>query len=92
MIREGKARWDEPIVVKKEKPVFGSSILQFLGTPLTLTLRDALTLMIYLSDNTAANLIMHSDDANRLGNLTYMPRLGPQAILGATTRNHMRAT
>jgi beta-lactamase class A len=57
-IREGKARWDEPIVVKKEDLVSGSGILQFLDTPLTLALRDVLTLMIDLSDNTATNLMI----------------------------------
>ena len=51
-IREGKARWDEPIVLKKDDAVSGSGILQFMDAPLTLTLRDVLTLMIDMSDNT----------------------------------------
>jgi len=57
-IREGKARWDEPIVLKKEDQVGGSGLLQFMDTPLTLTLRDVLTLMIDFSDNTATNLMI----------------------------------
>jgi len=57
-IREGKAHWDEPIVLKKEDQVEGSGILSFLDAPLTLTLRDVLTLMIDLSDNTATNLMI----------------------------------
>lgn len=57
-IREGKARWDEPIVLKKDDQVSGSGILQFLDAPLTLTLRDVATLMIDLSDNTATNLLI----------------------------------
>lgn len=55
-IRSGKARWDEKIVLKKEDQVGGSGVLPFLDTPLQLTLRDVLTLMITLSDNTATNL------------------------------------
>ncbi|MGA3046611.1 MAG: serine hydrolase [Terracidiphilus sp.] len=57
-IREGKARWDEPIALKKDDEVSGSGILQFLDAPLTLTLRDVVTLMIDLSDNTATNLLI----------------------------------
>jgi len=57
-IRDGKARWDEPIELKKEDRVSGSGILQFLDAPLTLSLRDVVTLMIDLSDNTATNLLI----------------------------------
>jgi len=57
-IREGKARWDEPIVLKEDDAVSGSGILQFMDAPLTLTLRDVLTLMIDMSDNTATNLMI----------------------------------
>ncbi|MGA2848407.1 MAG: serine hydrolase [Terracidiphilus sp.] len=57
-IRGGKARWDESIVLKKDDAVSGSGILQFMDAPLTLTLRDVLTLMIDMSDNTATNLMI----------------------------------
>jgi beta-lactamase class A len=57
-IREGKARWDEPIVLKKDDAISGSGILQSMDAPLTLTLRDVLTLMIDMSDNTATNLMI----------------------------------
>jgi beta-lactamase class A len=36
--------------------VSGSGLLLFLGTPQTLTLKDILTLMVVMSDNTATNL------------------------------------
>lgn len=57
-IRDGTAQWEEPIVLKKDDKVEGSGLLQFLDTPLTLTLRDVVTLMIDFSDNTATNLMI----------------------------------
>ncbi|MFP5234067.1 MAG: serine hydrolase [Acidobacteriota bacterium] len=55
-IRLGKARWDEPIVLHRHEAVSGSGILTFLDAPVTLTLKDVLTLMVIVSDNTATNL------------------------------------
>jgi beta-lactamase class A len=57
-VREGKAKWDEPIVLKKGDAVPGSGILTLLDAPLTITLKDALTLMVVVSDNTATNLMI----------------------------------
>jgi beta-lactamase class A len=57
-VREGKARWDEPIMLKKGDAVPGSGILTLLDAPLTITLKDALTLMVVVSDNTATNLMI----------------------------------
>jgi beta-lactamase class A len=55
-VREGKARWDEPITLHLHEAVPGSGILTFLDAPVTLTLKDVLTLMVIVSDNTATNL------------------------------------
>ncbi len=55
-IRQGKARWDEPITLHPHQAVGGSGILTFLDAPVTLTLKDVLTLMVIVSDNTATNL------------------------------------
>jgi beta-lactamase class A len=55
-VREGRARWDEKITLKPGDSVPGSGLLLFLDTPLTLTLKDVLTLMVIVSDNTATNL------------------------------------
>jgi beta-lactamase class A len=55
-VRDGKARWDEPITLHPGEPVAGSGILTFFDTPVTLTLKDVLTLMVIVSDNTATNL------------------------------------
>jgi beta-lactamase class A len=55
-VRAGKARWDEKLTLAKGEAVSGSGVLTFLDTPLTLTLKDVLTLMIIVSDNTATNM------------------------------------
>ncbi len=55
-VREGKARWDEPVTLHPGEAVPGSGMLTFFDTPLTLTLKDVLTLMVIVSDNTATNL------------------------------------
>lgn len=55
-VRWGKTRWDERLTLGKGDAVSGSGVLGLLDPPMTLTLKDVLTLMIVLSDNTATNL------------------------------------
>ena len=55
-IREGKARWEEPLTLQKGDGVSGSGVLFFFDAPLRLTLKDVLTMMVIVSDNTATNL------------------------------------
>ena len=55
-VRAGRARWDEPITLHPHEAVAGSGLLTFLDTPVTLTLKDVLTMMVIVSDNTATNL------------------------------------
>jgi beta-lactamase class A len=55
-VREGKAHWDDKITLQPGDAVSGSGLLLFMDTPLTLTLKDVLTLMVVMSDNTATNL------------------------------------
>jgi beta-lactamase class A len=55
-VRAGKAHWDDKITLMPGDGVSGSGLLLFLDTPQTLTLKDVLTLMIVMSDNTATNL------------------------------------
>jgi beta-lactamase class A len=57
-VREGKAHWDDRITLNKADQVPGSGVLLFFDTPLPLTLKDALTMMVVMSDNTATNLVM----------------------------------
>jgi len=57
-VRNGRASLDERIVLKKDDQVAGSGMLGLMDAPLTLTLKDVLTLMIVVSDNTATNLMI----------------------------------
>jgi len=57
-VSEGKAKWTDEVVLTKEKKVSGSGILSELSDNLHLTLRDAVNLMMILSDNTATNLVL----------------------------------
>ncbi len=57
-VNEGKVKWTDKVVLTKEKKVSGSGILTELSDGLSLTLRDAVNLMMILSDNTATNLVL----------------------------------
>jgi beta-lactamase class A len=55
-VRAGKAHWDEKITLAKGAAVSGSGVLAFFDAPMSLTLKDVLTMMVIVSDNTATNL------------------------------------
>ncbi|HUB00664.1 MAG TPA: serine hydrolase [Terracidiphilus sp.] len=57
-IRAGRLHLDDRLTFAHADQVPGSGVLLFFDTPMTITFKDALTLMIALSDNTAANLSM----------------------------------
>jgi beta-lactamase class A len=57
-VADGKANWSDELVLTKEKQVGGSGILNELDAGLHLTLRDGVTLMMLMSDNTATNLVI----------------------------------
>jgi len=57
-VRDGHASLGEKVVLKKDDQVAGSGVLALMDAPLALTLKDALTLMIAVSDNTATNLMI----------------------------------
>jgi beta-lactamase class A len=57
-VARGEARWDETLVLSADSKVGGSGILPEFAPGLKLTLRDAVNLMIVISDNTAANLVI----------------------------------
>jgi beta-lactamase class A len=57
-VRDGKAHFDDKIMVTKADQVPGSGVLLFFDTPLSLTLKDVLTMMVVMSDNSATNLVM----------------------------------
>src|SRR5262249_44596581 len=55
-IGAGKAHWDEKITLAKGDGVSGSGVLAFFDTPVTLTLKDIVSKVVIMSDNTAPNL------------------------------------
>ena len=57
-VRSGKVHFEDKITLAKADQVPGSGVLLFFDTPLVLTLKDVLTLMVVMSDNTASNLAM----------------------------------
>ena len=57
-VAEGRAKWTDEVVLTKEKKYGGSGILYELSDGLRLTLRDAVNLMMLVSDNTATNLVL----------------------------------
>jgi beta-lactamase class A len=90
-IRAGKATLEEKLVLEHANQVEGSGVLAQLDAPIALTLKDVLTLMVILSDNTATNLAIDRlglDHINRtlreaglkqtyLYKKVYMPASGP---------------
>jgi beta-lactamase class A len=74
-VREGKAHWDEKLTLKKGDGVNGSGVLTFFDTPLTLTLKDVLTMMVIVSDNTATNLAI-----DRFGVRTVNDRIASMGV------------
>ena len=57
-VRSGKAHFDDKIMLTKADQVPGSGVLLFFDAPLQLTLKDVLTMMVVMSDNTATNLVI----------------------------------
>lgn len=52
----GSVHFEDRLTLQKPDQVIGSGVLRLFDTPLPLTFKDALTVMIDLSDNTATNL------------------------------------
>jgi beta-lactamase class A len=57
-VRSGKAHFDDKITLTKTDQVSGSGVLLFFDAPIPLTLKDVLTMMIVMSDNSATNLVI----------------------------------
>lgn len=55
-IRAGKRHWDDKVTLTKDNQTDGSGVLGFFDTPVTLTLKDVLSMMVITSDNTATNV------------------------------------
>ncbi len=57
-VAQGKAQWDETLVLREQDKVSGTGILREMSDGVKLPLRDLVNLMIVVSDNTATNLIL----------------------------------
>ena len=73
-VAEGKVKWTDELVLTKEKKMGGSGILAEFGDGLHLSFRDAVTLMMIMSDNTATNLVIDVLTADAVN--TRMESLG----------------
>ena len=95
-IRSGHATLAEKLVLNHANQVEGSGVLGELDTPLALTLRDALTLMVVLSDNTATNMVLERitpDAVNRyLDGIGIRTTRSLRKIRGDGSQLHPRVT
>ena len=57
-VQAGKLSLRDGLILTKDNQVEGSGVLQFLDPGLQLTLKDTITLMMILSDNTATNMVI----------------------------------
>lgn len=57
-VAEGRAKWSDELVLTKAARYAGSGVLNDLTDGLRLPLRDAVTLMMTVSDNTATNMLL----------------------------------
>jgi len=57
-VKAGKLHLEDPLILTKDNQVQGSGVLQFMDPGLKLTLKDTITLMMILSDNTATNMVI----------------------------------
>jgi beta-lactamase class A len=76
-VAAGKARWDERLTIAADAKVSGSGVLSDFTAGETVSLRDAMTLMIVVSDNTATNLILDRIGADAVND--HLDRLGLEA-------------
>lgn len=64
-----RASWDERLVIRAQDKVSGSGVLTDFSDGETISLRDARTMMIIVSDNTATNLILDRIGADRVNDV-----------------------
>lgn len=76
-VAAGRARWDERLVIRAQDKVSGSGVLSEFTDGESVSLRDAMVLMIVVSDNTATNLILDRIKADTVNE--FMASLGFEA-------------
>jgi beta-lactamase class A len=85
-VAQGKVKWDDEIVLTKEKKKGGSGILFEFSDNTKLDLRSALHLMIVVSDNSATNLVLDKvtcDSVNDfMGSLGLKQTLSLRKVFG----------
>lgn len=73
-VAQGKVKWNDEIVLTKEKKQGGSGILFEFSDNTKIDLKTALHLMIVVSDNTATNLVLDKVGADNVND--FMDSLG----------------
>ncbi len=74
-VARGQAKWSDPLTVTAAEKVAGSGVIgSELSDGVQLPLRDAVHLMIVLSDNTATNMILERFGADMVN--AYLDRIG----------------
>jgi beta-lactamase class A len=96
-VEKGPLKLTDPVIMLASDQRPGSGVLQFLSTPHTLTIGDAATLMIILSDNSATNLIIDKIGIRnvnaRMDSLgLHKTRLHAKVFLGTSTTIDTAAT
>lgn len=96
-IERGPLRLTDPIIMTAADQRPGSGVLQFFSTPHQLTVGDAATLMIILSDNSATNLVIDKVGIRnvnaRMDSLGFHnTRLHAKVFLGTSTTIDTAAT
>ncbi len=85
LVADGKLKWTDELNVTEAKKVAGAGILFEFHDGLKITLRDAVHLMITISDNTATNLVLDAVTADEVNarmdalgfkNLRLMRKIG----------------
>jgi len=72
----GRLDWQELLVVRADDQVSGSGVLHELSDGATIRLKDAMTLMLIVSDNTATNLLLDRVGGDSVND--YLARMGFQ--------------
>lgn len=96
-LQRGPLKWSDPVTMLAADQRPGSGVLQFLSTPHQLTIGDAATLMIILSDNSATNLVIEKVGIRnvnaRMDSLDLkQTRLHAKVFLGTSTTIDTAAT
>lgn len=66
LVADGKLKWTDELTLTEAKKVSGAGILFEFHDGLKITLRDAVHLMITISDNTATNLVLDAVTADEV--------------------------